>query len=65
VIHEVRRFDIQGKRYLELCGKHYMNDLCLRHGFAGFTDRDTSGILEIVVYFELLARRFKISIGSL
>ena len=42
-----------------------MNDLGLRHGFAGYTDRDISGILENVVFLELLARGFKISIGSL
>ena len=65
VIHEVRRFDIQGKRHLELYGKYYMNDLGLRHGFAGYTDRDISGILENVVFLELLARGFKISIGSI
>jgi len=65
VIHEVKRYDIQGRRHLELFGKYYMDDLGLRHGFAGYSDRYISGILENVVYLELLSRGYDISIGNL
>jgi len=37
----------------------------LRHGFIGYRDNDISGILENIVYLELLARGYKVSVGKL
>ena len=60
----VNRFDIKGKRYLELFDKYYMGDIGLRNGFVGYRDKDISGILENIVYSELKQRGYKVSIGK-
>lgn len=64
IINKVRRFDIKGKRILETQEKYYMSDLGLRHAVMGYRDNDISGILENVVYQELLRRGYKVCIGK-
>lgn len=64
IINKVRRFDIKGKRILETQEKYYMSDLGLRHAVMGYRDNDISGILENVVYQELLRRGYKVYIGK-
>ena len=41
-----------------------MSDLGLRHAVMGYRDNDISGILENVVYQELLRRGYKVYIGK-
>lgn len=65
LLRRVRRFDIKGKRHLEVQEKYYMGDIGLRHGFIGYRDADISGLLENVVYLELLRRGYSVSIGKL
>jgi predicted AAA+ superfamily ATPase len=42
-----------------------MADVGIRHGLIGYRDRDISGLLENVVYLELRARRYTVSVGKL
>ena len=56
LIHKVSRFDIKGKRLLETQEKYYLSDLGLRHAVMGYRDNDISGMLENVVYLELMRR---------
>ena len=56
LIHKVPRYDIKGKRLLETQEKYYLSDLGLRHAIIGYRDNDIAGILENVVYLELLRR---------
>lgn len=56
LIHKVSRFDIKGKRLLETQEKYYVSDLGLRHAVLGYRENDIAGILENVVYLELLRR---------
>lgn len=65
LLHRVRRFDIKGLRTLEFYEKYYMGDIGLRHGFLGYRDGDIAGLLENIVYLELLHRGYKVSIGKL
>ena len=65
LIFKTSRFDIKGKRHLEFLEKYYMGDIGLRHGFIGYRDSDISGILENIVYLELLSRGYKVSVGKL
>lgn len=65
LIFKTSRFDIKGKRHLEFLEKYYMGDIGLRHGFIGYRDNDISGILENIVYLELLSRGYKVSVGKL
>lgn len=64
LIHKVPRFDIKGKRLLETQEKYYLSDLGLRHAVIGYRDNDIAGVLENVVYLELLRQGYSVSIGK-
>ena len=64
LIHKVSRFDIKGKRMLETQEKYYLSDLGLRHAILGYRDNDIGGVLENVVYLELLRRGYSVTIGK-
>ncbi len=65
VLHKVQRYDIKGKRFLEVHEKYYLGDIGLRNALIGYREGDTSGILENIVYLELLRRGYRVSIGKL
>lgn len=64
LIHKVVRFDIKGKRILETQEKYYLSDLGLRHAIIGYRKNDIAGILENVVFLELLRRGYSVKIGK-
>jgi uncharacterized protein len=64
-IYQARRWDIKGRRMLEINSKYYLADLGLRTARLGARDRDIAGQLENVVYLELLRRGHKVSVGRL
>lgn len=63
-IHKVYRYDIKGKRILELYEKYYTGDIGMRHALLGYKADDISGVLENLVYLELKRRGYKIFIGK-
>ncbi|WDN87461.1 uncharacterized protein BuS5_00429 [Desulfosarcina sp. BuS5] len=63
-IHKTSRYDIKGKRLLELHEKYYLGDLSLRHAMLGYKETDISGMLENLVFLELKRRGFNIHIGK-
>ena len=63
-MHKVRRYDIKGKRLLEYSEKYYPADPGLRFGIAGYSDSDISGILENLVFFELIRRGYTVYVGQ-
>lgn len=64
VLHKVQRYDIKGKRLLELHEKYYLGDIALRHALLGYREGDVAGILENIVFLELKRRGYKVSIGK-
>lgn len=64
LLRKARRFDIQGKRHLEVNDKYYLGDVGLRHGFIGYRESDISGLLENIVYLELKRRGYAVSVGK-
>ncbi|MBO5197622.1 MAG: ATP-binding protein [Lachnospiraceae bacterium] len=64
LIHKASRFDIKGKRLLETQEKYYLSDLGMRHAVMGYRDNDIAGLLENVVYLELLRRGYSVNIGK-
>lgn len=64
LIHKVPRFDIKGKRLLETQEKYFVSDLGLRHATMGYRDNDIGGMLENVVFLELLRRGWTVHIGK-
>jgi len=65
LIDKAPRYDIKGKRRLEFSDKVFLNDIGLRHGLIGYRESDINGLLENVVFKELQARGYKMSIGVL
>jgi hypothetical protein len=64
VFAKVNRFDIKGKRLLEIHEKYYSGDIGLKHVLLGYKTGDISGHLENIVYLELLSRGYKVEIGK-
>jgi predicted AAA+ superfamily ATPase len=65
IVQKVPRYDLKGKRILEIYEKYYLNDLGIRHARLGFRKDDISDYLENLVYFELIRRGYKVKIGKL
>jgi predicted AAA+ superfamily ATPase len=63
-LHKVRRYDIKGKRYLKVHEKYYLGDIGLRNAIIGYREGDVAGVLENIVYLELLRRGYSVSIGK-
>lgn len=64
IFHKVNRFDIKGKRLLEIHEKYYSGDVGLKHSLLGYKMNDIAGHLENIVYLELLARGYRVYIGK-
>ncbi|HPO38488.1 MAG TPA: DUF4143 domain-containing protein [Kiritimatiellia bacterium] len=60
----VPRYDIKGKRHLEINDKYYAADLGLRHSQIGFRADDMVGVMENLVYLELRRRGYRVSVGQ-
>ena len=64
-VHCLRRYDVRGKRHLEINDKYYLGDIGLRHGILGFREGDIAGLLENIVCLELLRRGYTPSVGKI
>ena len=64
-INRTRRYDIQGKRYMEIGEKYYFSDIGIRNALVGFKPQDMNKIIENVVYSHLISMDFKVSVGKL
>lgn len=65
IFYGIKRFDIKGKEYLRTLGKYYIVDVGLRNYLLGYRGGDTGHILENIIYFELLRRRYDVAIGKI
>lgn len=59
----VQRYDLKGKRYLEINEKHYLGDIGLRHAILGYRQGDIGQILENLVCIELKRRGYSVATG--
>ncbi len=64
-VHKAPRYDIKGKRLLEFHEKYYLGDIGLRHALLGYKEADISGVLENIVFLELLRRGYRVYIGKI
>lgn len=64
LIHGVRRWDVRGKRHLEIAEKYYLGDTGL---FRALLDRpgDINAVLENLVFLELRRRGYRVSVGRI
>ena len=64
-LHKVQRYDIKGKRLLEVHEKYFLGDIGLRNAVIGYREGDIAGVLENIVYLELRRRGYSVSIGKI
>jgi len=64
MIYKVQRFDIKGKKILELYEKYYLGDIGLKNAILGYKDDDIAGMLENLVFLKLKQENFKVFIGK-
>ena len=62
--HRVQRYDLKGKRVLEIHDKYYLGDIGMRHAVFGFREGEITGVLENIVFLELLRRGYRVCIGK-
>lgn len=65
LIHQVKRYDIEGKRLFEIGEKYYFENLGIRNALWGYRLQDTGKIMENVVHNHLLAEGYTVQIGIL
>ena len=64
-LHDVKRYDLRGKRQLAYTGKAFLTDLSFRHTIFGYREGAISGFLENIVFMELLRRGYSVYVGSI
>lgn len=65
LVHKAHRYDIKGKRILEISEKYYANDLGVRNSIVGYSPNDIAVLLENIVYIELKNRGFNVYVGKM
>ncbi len=64
IFYGIKRYDIKGKQHLKTLGKYYIVDMGIRNMLLGYRDVNRGYVLENIVYFELLRRGYRLSIGK-
>jgi predicted AAA+ superfamily ATPase len=64
VFYKVNTFDLIGKKMMKVKAKYYASDTGLRNTALGHTDDSASGLLENVVFLELIRRGYEVVVGS-
>ena len=59
----VPRFDLRGRRLLQVNQKYYLGDIGLRNGITGYRESDIGGMLENLVFLELRRRGYGVTVG--
>lgn len=64
IIERVPRYDLRGKELLKTQEKYYLADIGLLYAINGRSSTYLSGILENIVYHELISHGYKVAIGK-
>lgn len=65
IIRKVSRYDIKGKKLLESNDKYYLADHSLQYVIRDMRRTNLPGILENIVYNELIRRDYKVYVGKI
>lgn len=64
IVYKVDRFNVSGKKYLQLNSKYYLADLSLKNAYLGKKRPNRGHDLENIVYVELVRRGYDIYVGD-
>jgi predicted AAA+ superfamily ATPase len=64
IIYKVPRYDVKGKRLLETTEKYYLADHSLQYAVRDMRQENISGILENIVFMELVRRGYRVYVGK-
>jgi predicted AAA+ superfamily ATPase len=64
ILYKASRFDVKGKRHLEIGEKYYLGEIGLRHAILGYREGDISALLENLVFLALKKRGYRVSVGK-
>ena len=64
-VNKTQRYDLQGKRLLEIGEKYYFNDIGMRNALVGFKPNDINKVLENVVVNHLIQMNYSVNVGKL
>jgi len=62
-VHEVKKYDLKGKRVFKQNAKYYVNDIGVRNSIIGFDEVLINQIIENIVYMQLLSDEYKVYTG--
>ncbi len=62
--YKVQRYDIKGKRILEIYEKYFTGDVGIRHAVLSYRGTEIAGVLENLVFLELKRRNYSVYIGK-
>lgn len=63
--YKIRRYDIQGKKYLASQDKYYLSDHAVKYAIQGTKNMNFGNVLENVVAMELIRRGYEVYVGVL
>ena len=63
LISKSKRFEINGKGYINSPAKFYFEDIGLRNARLDFKEQDITHIMESIIYNELIIRGFNVDVG--
>lgn len=64
IIRRARRYDVKGKKLLETLDKYYLGDHSLQYAIRNIRSDKVPGILENIVYLELIRRGYTVYVGK-